>query len=264
MYLSSQYSISVSESQEETVGLLTSQQRQSIFKPNDVPTYGLYNRNDFMQRCYKRCRKLNDKAGPQLKRLLCFGGESSKKGDCCSTLFFMMAFVLPLMSLAILVPNRALDQLHKIIVVSACLTFLLLLSFWHAYSIYVITYNIQKWRECWFTIEVISSMIPQPAQPIGSGGRGDRFFDIRSNMRYYDVTKQDLANSPVLGIGDKKALVKKFEELNISRARLILYTKRFINAVSAVPKNFAVILFVVTLICVAISTVELLFIAGVF
>ena len=128
----------------------------------------------------------------------------------------------------------------------------------------MIAYNIQKWRESWFTIEVTSCMMPQPTRPIGSGGRGDRFFDIRSNMRYYDVTREELANSPVLGIGDKKMLFKKFEQLNISRARLILYTKRFINAVSSVPKNFAVILFVVTLICVAISTVELLFIAHVF
>ena len=257
MYLSSQYSISVNESQ-ENVGLLTSQQRGNFLTLNEVPTYGLYNRNDFMQRCYKRVRKLNDKAAPHLRRLLCFGGESSKKGDCFSTFFFMMVFILPLMTLAILIPNESLNEVQKVTVVACCLVILILLSSWHAYSIYAIIRNVRIWKDSWFTMEVDPCLIPIPTGPIGSGSAGDRFFDIRSNMRYYDITKEGIPNSPLLGIRDKKALLRKFEELKITRARLILYTSRFVNAVSVVPKNFAIILLVLTLICVVISIIELL------
>ena len=257
MYLSSQYSISVNESQ-ENVGLLTSQQRGNFLTLNEVPTYGLYNRNDFMQRCYKRVRKLNDKAAARLKRLLCFGGESSKKGDCFSTFFFMVVFIIPLLTLAVLIPNKVLTHGEKIAVASCSLFVLLLLSSWHAYSIHVIAFNMRKWRESWFTFEVDPCLIPLPSMPLGSGTAGDRFFDIRSNMRYYDITKEGIVTSPLLGIRDKKALMKKFEELNISRARLILYTKRFVNAVSTVPKNFAIILLVLTLLCVVLSFIELL------
>lgn len=257
MYLSSQYSISVNESQ-ENVGLLTSQQRGNFLTLNEVPTYGLYNRNDFMQRCYKRVRKLNDKAGAKLKRLLCFGGESSKKGDCFSTFFFMVVFIIPLLTLAVLVPNKVLSTHEKIAVAACSLFVLVLLAIWHAYSIHVIVYNMSKWKESWFTLEVEPCLIPLPTGPLGSGTAGDRFFDIRSNMRYYDITKEGIATSPLLGIEDKKALHRKFEELNITRARLILYTKRFINAVSAVPKNFAVILLIISLICVVLSFIELL------
>lgn len=257
MYLSSQYSLSVNESQ-ENVGLLTSQQRRNFLTLNEVPTYGLYNRNDFLQRCYKRVRKLNDKAGVHLKRLLCFGGESSKKGDCFSTFFFMVVFIIPLLTLAVLVPNRALSLEGKIAVVSCSLVVLILLAVWHSYSIYAISYNMKKWKESWFTLEVDACMIPLPSGFVGSGTTGDRFFDIRCNMRYHDITKEGIANSPLLGTADKKALLRKFDELKITRARLILYTKRFLNAVSSVPKNFAIVLLVLTLICVVLSFLELL------
>ena len=257
MYLSSQYSVSVNESQ-ENIGLLTSQQRGSVFALNEVPTYGLYNRNDFMERCYRKVRKLNDKAAVDLKRLLCFGGESSKKGDCFSTFFFVVVFLIPLMTLAILVPWNVLSFANKTAVVSCCLLVVALLAVWHSYSIYAIVFNLRKWRESWFTIEVDPASIPLPNRPIGSGKAGDRFFDIRMNMRYYDITRDGIANSPLLGIGDKKALIKKFDELNIARARLILYTKRFLHAASIVPKNFAIILLTFTLICVVLSCLELM------
>lgn len=259
MYLSSQYSVSVNESQ-ENIGLLTSQQRSAFFTLNEVPTYGLYNRNDFIQRCYKRVRKLNDKAAPNLKRLLCFGGESSTKGDCFSTFFFMVVFAIPVMTLAVLVPKHVLSYDNKTVVVSCCLMILTLLAVWHSYSIYVIVYNMRNWKESWFTIEVDPSVIPLPNVPIGSGTAGDRFFDIRKNIRYYDVTKEGIMNSPLLGIRDKKALMKKFELLTISRARLILYTRKFVHVVSIVPKHFAISLLVLTMVCSILSFIELLLI----
>ena len=257
MYLSSQYSVSVDESQ-ENIGLLTSQQRSTYFPLNDVPTYGIYNRNDFMQRCYKRVRKLNDKTAVNLKRLLCFGGESSKKGDCFSTFFFMVVFAIPVITLVVLVPKHVLSYDNKAAVASCCLLVLTLLAVWHSYSIYVIVYNMRKWKESWFTIEVGPSVIPLPNVPIGSGTAGDRFFDIRKNIRYYDITKEGIMNSPLLGIRDKKALMRNFEVLNISRARLILYTRKFVHVVSVVPKHFAIILLVLTMICTILSFIELL------
>ena len=257
MYLSSQYSASVNESQ-ENVGLLTSQQRGALFTLNEVPTYGLYNRNDFMQRCYKRVRKINDKTAVQLKRLLCFGGESSKKGDCFSSFFFVLVFLIPIMTLAVLVPNNLLSSHSEVAVISCCLFVLILLVAWHSYSIYAIGYNMQRWKESWFTLEVDPCLIPLPGMPIGSNTAGDRFFDIRKNIRYYDITKESIVNSPLLGIGDKEMLTRKFEELNIARARLILHTRRFIHAVSIVPRDFAIVLLALTVVCVILSFMELM------
>eukprot|EP00794_Sanderia_malayensis_P011241 gene11241-12421_t len=229
MYLSSQYSISVNESDEE-VGLLSNQKSGSFLKLNDVPTYGLYNRSDYMQRCHKRCRKLNDKNGEQLKRLLWFGGESSKSGDCCSSLFCTMIFILPLLSLILLIPNKHAASLHtKIVIISTCLAVLLLLTFWHAYSIYVIVQNKAKWLRSWFTVEVSDTTIPSPSCPVGTGGHGGRFFDIRYNLRYYDITKESISSSPVLDDEKRKELMAIFNNRNIGKARLILYKKRYLR-----------------------------------
>ena len=266
MYLSSQYSISVNDSEEEEIGLLTSQRGSSLFSLNEVPTYGLYNRNDYMQRCYKRCRKLNDKNGQQLKRLLCFGGESSKSGDCCSTLLFTMVFILPILTVAIMVPNKVLEFNHKIIAVSCCVGMLLMLVVWHAFSIYVIVQNERKWRESWFTCEVNTAMIStKPFTPVGgTERRGNRFFDIRDHMRFYDITKDSVPNSPLLDLEQKKDILNKFTRMNIRTARLILYTKRFMKSVSYVPRNFAIILLIVTVCCFGVTVVELLAILKVF
>ena len=256
MYLSSQYSISVDESEEENISLLQSDRtRRSIFSLNEVPTYGIYNRNDFMARCYRRCRTINVRSGPQLRKLLWFGGESSKSGDCCSSFLFMLVIIFPVICLLAFLPipsHKHLGYDTRATIVSVMVGLLTVLSLWHTFSLFVIIHNARKWKRSWFTFQVRPSMMPIPQNMISR-----RFFDIRRNMVFYDITKESLPTFPLLSAEQKKNTLKMLMRLNIDRARVILHTKEFMRAVNRFPRNFAISLLTVSLTCLGFMVFEL-------
>lgn len=250
MYLSSQYS--QSQASEDSC-LISERQRSGIFSLNEQPTYGIYNRNDYMARCYRGCWKKNARNGPELKKLLCFGGQSSTSGDCCSASFFLCILLLPFISLLTLIRGKEVTFAVKISVSSITLAVCLIISVWHVYSIYVMVTNKRKWIQSWFTFIVHENVLVPHSTQVGS-----RFFDIRKHLKYYDVTRDSLSHFPLLNSMRKQQICFKFNDDNMNRARIILYTTRFLDSLYVSTRNMAIVMLTLSLVCAIISLYELM------
>jgi len=249
MFLSNQYSESVAS---ENSCLISNTQHTTRFHLNQQPTYGIYNRNDYMARCYRRCWKMNSRLGPELKKLLCFGGQSSLSGDCCSTFFFIVIVLFPLLSFGLLIPNHSLSPTAKVSICVSMTVILTCFSVWHFYSIMVILKNKQKWLESWFTFNVTEEKLLPTTQQLST-----RFFDIRKHMKFFDVTRDSLGHFPLLGKQQKQGLHKKFNTSNMSRARIILFTTRYLDSSVRTTLQITITILVMTVICTGLSLFEL-------
>ena len=219
MFLSSQYSESQAS---ETSCLMPEHRRRSPYRLNEQPTYGIYNRNDYMARCYRKCWKKNSKRGPELKTLLCFGGKSSHSGDCLSLFLFALIFFMPLFSFILFF----LKQFEIALVMSiAMLIICIILSVWHIHSIRIIIRNKKLWIRSWFAFNIEEDLLVPKTKQVRN-----RFFDVRKHLRYFDVTRQSLENFPLLTNKQKQGLYTKFQCENLNRARIILYTRRYLQA----------------------------------
>uniref|UniRef100_A0A7M5X6H9 Uncharacterized protein n=1 Tax=Clytia hemisphaerica TaxID=252671 RepID=A0A7M5X6H9_9CNID len=255
MYLSSQYSESQSQASEST-SLLGSEKQNKKFRLNTEPTYGVYNRNDYMARCYRKCWKLNSRIGPVLRKLLCFGGQSSLSGDCCSSFFFVFVIFFPMLSLVTLFPIKRLSYHVKIALASSILTICMVLAIWHIFSLYILTQNKKIWKDSWFTFQVSADKFHQPQVQIA-----DRFFDIRKHLRFYDITRDSVRSFPLLDVKQRQDLNRKFEIERINRARVILYTPKFLESISSFSMKIGVFLLCIALLASGISAFELVMIA---
>lgn len=235
MFLSSQYSESQAS---EASCLIPEHQKRSPFRLNEQPTYGIYNRNDYMARCHRKCWKKNSKRGPELKTLLCFGGKSSHGGDFLSLFLFILIFPLPLFSFILLFLKRFEIALVMSI---AMLIICIMLSVWHFHSIRIIIRNKKLWIKSWFTFNVEEDLLVPRTKQVGN-----RFFDVRKHLRYLDVTKQSLQNFPSLTNIQKQGLYTKFECENLNRARIILYTRRYLQVSAGSTLKIAATMLILT------------------
>ena len=234
MFFSSQYSTSQSEEVREP--LITETGREKRFKLNNAATYGIYNRSDFMARCHKFCWKINGRDGPTLRRLLWFGGKSSKSGNYLSTFFFVLAIILPFFAFFWVI-GQPVRQWHEVLMWCVFSVEILLLI-WNFYCLLVILTNFSKWDNCWFTIKVNKRVLGPVRNSIG-----DRFFDIRQHMKYCDVTKETISTFPLLTMDQRLQVISKFEQhSNVQQFRLILYSGRFLNVAYRCPRLMAIAL----------------------
>lgn len=257
MYLSAQYSESQSQASESTSLLVSESKQNRKFRLNEQPTYGVYNRNDYMARSYRNCWKHNARIGPVLKKLLCFGGQTSTTGDCCSSFFFVLIIIFPLLSLVTLFPIKTLPREAKIGLASTILTICLVLSIWHIFSIFIILKNKRIWVDSWFTFQVHEKTFKQTSQV----QIADRFFDIRKHMRFYDITRDSVRKFPLFSHKQRYELSAKFQVERINRARVILYTRKFLDAVNGFSLKIAIFMMGIALLAAAISTFELVMLA---
>lgn len=257
MYLSSQYSESQNQGSESTSLLISESKQNSRYRLNEQPTYGVYNRNDYMARCYRKCWKQNARIGPVLRKLLFFGGQSSLSGDCCSSFFFVFVIFFPMLSLVTLFPIKSLTYELKVGLGSTVLTVCMVLSVWHIISLYVVFTNKRIWKASWFTFEVSEQKLRQttPVQV------ADRFFDIRKHLRFYDITQDSLRHFSLLGHRERNELKRRFITERINRARVILYTPKFLEAISGFSMKMGLFMLIVALLAVGISGFQLVVIA---
>ena len=246
MFFSSQYSTSQSEEVKEP--LISESSRARRFKLNDAPTYGIYNRSDFMARCHRACWKMNGRDGPTLRRLLWFGGKASKSGNCLSTFFFVLVLVLPFFALFWVV-GRPSRHWHEVLMWCVVVVEVLLLI-WNCYCLFAILSNFTKWDSCWFTFKVNKRVLGPVRNSIG-----DRFFDIRQHMKYCDVTRETIGTFPLLTVAQRRHVASKFEQhSNISQFRLILYSGRFLNVAYRCPRLMAIALLCLSSCAVGLMT----------
>ena len=260
MYLSSQYSVSQNQGSESTSLLISESRQNAKFRLNEQPTYGVYNRNDYMARCYQKCWKQNSRIGPVLKKLLWFGGQSSLSGDCCSSLFFVFVVFFPLMSLVTLFPIKRLSHELKIGLASTILTVCVALAAWHIFSLYVFVTNKRVWKASWFTFEVSDNKFRQTTQVQVA----DRFFDIRKHLRFYDITRDSIRRFPLLGTKARNDLNRRFEIERINRARVILYTPKFLEAISSFSMKMGIFMLCVALLAAGIAGFQLVMVAKIY
>ena len=134
---------------------------------------------------------------------------------------FILIFSLPLFSFILLFLKRFEIALVMSI---AMLIISIMLSVWHFHSIRIIIRNKKLWIKSWFTFNVEEDLLVPRTKQVRN-----RFFDVRKHLRYLDVTKQSLQNFPLLTNIQKQGLYTKFECENLNRARIILYTRRYLQ-----------------------------------
>ena len=84
------------------------------------------------------------------------------------------------------------------------------------------------------------------------------FLFFRKHMKFYDITKDSLANFPLLDKMQKQIIYHHFNCRNMNRARVILFTKRFLKSLNGSPRNIAIVMLVVSALCLAVSVFQLL------
>ena len=257
MYLSSQYSESQNQASESTSLLISEGKQNKRFRLNDQPTYGVYNRNDYMARCYRKCWKQNSRIGPVLTKLLCFGGQSSLSGDCCSSFFFVFVIFFPMLSLVTLFPIKRLSYEVKVVLASTVLTVCISLAVWHIVCLYIVATNKKVWEASWFTFQVSDSKFRQTTQVQVA----ERFFDIRKHLRFYDITRDSVRHFSLLGTKERNELNRKFEIEKINRARVILYTPKFLEAISSFSLKIGFFMLCVAVLAACIAGFQLVMIA---